>query len=282
MDRPGAKVHENPRIFKLVEFFGETPLEEITEAAISRYEASRGGVKPSTLNREVRTPISAILRFAASLNGGTPPEIRRHPTQLPSVRWIPDDAPARALKAASGFAYLEPLIVFLFYTGSRLNEAITLDWSDVALDRGREHVTFYDAKGGTDSVPLPPIAVRYLARTPKAKREGAVFRKENGDPYAEYIRVRIRGLSRTPSGATLPRLREAMAAAGLKGLGIKHPWRHWYVSHIAAQEGLAVAGKLARHKSVQTTKRYSHFAPDHLAAAVKNLPTSKPRKKRKA
>ncbi len=192
--------------------------------------------------------------------------IRRHRVKLTAIRWTPPELISQAIEHAP--AHVKPLIAFLVGTGARLREAALLDWGEVDLPG--KTVTFMDAKNGeTAAVPLPGFVIEALSALPH--RDGAVFRRDDGQPYAEYVRVRVEGLPRTAGGLKMKALRRTLAAIGLT----PHGTRHAFVSYIAARDGLAAAGALARHKSVAMTKRYTHFAPSRLRDAVDNLPIGK-------
>ena len=76
--------------------------------------------------------------------------------------------------------YLQPLIVFLLYTGARAGEALWLDWNNVDLER--KQVTFPDTKNGEPrSVPLHSRVVAALANL--EWKEGRVFRTQHRRPY---------------------------------------------------------------------------------------------------
>ena len=118
----------------LIEHFGETPLHEIGQAEIDAAAvALYPDAKPATRNRQVYSPVSAILRHA----GVTLP-LRRPKGALGERRldWLrPDDA-FRLLEEAEAIdARLGALLGFLLYTGVRLSEALRLEWKDVDLDR---------------------------------------------------------------------------------------------------------------------------------------------------
>jgi integrase len=71
-------------------------------------------------------------------------------------------------------------VIFLFYTGARVAEAVYLDWRNVDLDRAE--VQFLDTKNGESrGVPLHPLVVAALGKLPE--REGPVFRRPNREPY---------------------------------------------------------------------------------------------------
>ena len=76
--------------------------------------------------------------------------------------------------------------MFCLCTGARLSEALELDWVDVHLTDGA--AIFRDTKNGTDRrAGLTPRALATLANMPH--RDGHVFRRDDGQPYADRARV---------------------------------------------------------------------------------------------
>ena len=90
------------------------------------------------------------------------------------VRWLtPAEADALIETCAP---HLKSLVIFLFYTGARLSEALYLDWRQV--DLARQEVQFLETKNGDSrGVPLHPRVVAAL--TAFKHRQGAVFRRPN-------------------------------------------------------------------------------------------------------
>jgi integrase len=118
----------------LLEHFAETTLasidqKAIDDAAVELYPDATA----ATRNRQVYSPVSAILRHA-----GVVIVIRRPKGAqgTPRTAWL-DQREAFALMSASDAqgATFGALVKLLFYTGARLGEALALEWSDVDLDR---------------------------------------------------------------------------------------------------------------------------------------------------
>jgi integrase len=95
---------------------------EIDKAAYTLYpEAS-----PSTRNRHVYTPCSSIMKHAAARGLCDERKLQRPKQPDGRIRYLSiDDADALIDAAAP---HLKPVLVFLFYTGARLSEALHLDW----------------------------------------------------------------------------------------------------------------------------------------------------------
>lgn len=148
----------------LIKHFGTTPLADIDQTAIDRAAKTLyPSGEPSTLNRQVYTPVSAVLKFAAKRGMCEFRQIDRPRQPKGRVRWLTSAEADRLIGACS--AHLKPLIVFLLYTGCRLSEGLYLDWAQVDLKRGE--VQFLKTKNGdARGVPLHPRAIAVLSALP--------------------------------------------------------------------------------------------------------------------
>jgi integrase len=136
---------------------------------------------PATKIRAVIGPVATVLRYHAARPGRCARPNFAKP-KLPKSR-TPFLEPRQALALIDASApHLKPLLVFLFGTGARLGEALGLDWSNVDLQAARARLI--DTKNGDDRLAaLPPAVVLALANLPH--RAGAVFRRDDGEPYAD-------------------------------------------------------------------------------------------------
>ena len=155
-------ISRNDRVFlrRLVLHFGETPVAKIDqamidEAAIVLYPDA----SPVTRNRQVYSPISAVLRhngIAAALRRpkGAQGRPRRH--------WLrPEEAEMLLSSAWQVHARFAALITVLLYGGCRLSEALSLQISDVHLDE-RFADLHHTKNGEPQRIFLPPIAVQAI------------------------------------------------------------------------------------------------------------------------
>ena len=139
----------------------------------------------------------------------------------------------------------------LLLTGCRLNEILSLAWSEVDLECAVLHLK--DAKAGPRDVPLGGAAIALLAAC---------------DRDSEWVIP-----SRSIKGRRLVNLsmfwhNDVISAAKLEGVRL-HDLRHT-VGSVGAGAGLSMLmiGNVLGHKQVSTTERYSHLArgPLHDAA----------------
>ncbi len=253
----------------LTTYLGTTKLGRIDQAAIDRStKALYPNAAPSTLNRQVYTPMAAILHFAAERGHCDWRKIRRPKQPAGRVRWLRPEWAERLMEACS--PHLQPLVTFLFYTGARLSEALYLDWRDVDLQRGQ--VCFIDTKNGESrGVPLHDCVIAELANLPR--REGAVFRRPDGRPYER----------KTDGGGQIKTaFKGACRRAGIENFtphDCRHTWATW---HYAVNRDLTALMALGGWKSVAMVMRYAHVNTDHLRDSIAALPGTKSAQPRKA
>jgi integrase len=171
------RANRSPRFLApLLRHFGETPLREIGQAEIDAAAVAlypRG--TPATRNRQVYSPVSAILRHA-----GVAAPLRRPKGAHDGRRadWLRPEEAFRLLDAAHAIdERLGALLTFLLYCGPRLSEALRLTWTDV--DLARSLATLRETKNGTSmTVHLPAHAVAAIGncRFPAGTEGGRVFR----------------------------------------------------------------------------------------------------------
>jgi integrase len=142
-------------------------------------------------------------------------------------------------------------IRFLLFTGWREQEALTLRWSEVDLDRGA--ATLPDTKTGKSQRPLGAPAIELLTALPRVEGSAYVFPGAiTGEPLKEIRRVWT----------------AARHAAGLSDVRL-HDLRHTVASFaVGSGHSLYLTGKLLGHARAETTQRYAHLADDARKAAA--------------
>lgn len=256
----------------LLRHFGTTALARIGQVEIEA--AARilyPGRKPSTINRQIHTPLSAILKHAAARGMCELRPIERPRQPRGRLRWLTPDEARRLLGACN--ADLRPLVILMLYTGARVSEALYLDWADV--DLARAHVAYLDTKNGLPrGVPLAPIAVAALANLPH--RAGPVFRRPDGMPYAPrdgeggQIKTAFRGaVRRAGLGWIDTKEGREVWRTDVTPHVLRHTWATW---HYAAHRDVASLQQLGGWASIEMVMRYVHINTDHLAAQIAALP----------
>jgi integrase len=261
---------DNSRLKPILHHFGPRHLlanigqAEIEDCARKLYPRASA----ATRNRQIYTPISAVLHHAARKKWCAKPVIARpkgHDSER--VRWITYEEAERLIAAAA--PHIRPLVVFLLSTGARLSEALYLEWSDVDLTRA--HVVFRptEARGikteEARGVPLPVRAVAELANLPW-DREGFVFRRPAGK-IRKSGRVWLPYESREGEGGGQIKTawRGMLRRAGVSDFSphdCRHTWATW---HYRANRDIQALMALGGWKTPKMVFRYTHVNTSHLA-----------------
>jgi integrase len=147
---------------------------------------------------------------------------------------------------------LSPEVILAFrlhmFTGARLREILTLQWSQVDLERG--FINLPDSKTGRKTIVMSAATINLLRD------------RERRGPFV------IPGLDADRSRSDLNKpWRAIQRHAGLKDVRI-HDLRHTFASIGArASLGLPIVGKLLGHSQPATTARYAHLDADPLRRA---------------
>jgi integrase len=150
---------------------------------------------------------------------------------------------------------------FLLGTGARMSEAIELVWRDVDLQGAR--VIFWRTKTGKRRVAaLPPRVVTELAEL--FPRDGRVFRRADGQPYADRRREEGGHIKKAWKGA--------IRRAGLDTELTPHDCRHTFASwHYALNRDLLALKVEGGWSSVTLVERYAHLLPAGHESAIRQF-----------
>jgi len=159
----------------LIGHFGETALRAIDQDAIDDAAHTlypKGSAQ--TRNRQVYTPVSAVLKFAGRNDHIRRPKGWRGKNR---VNWLWPEQAFHLFRTADE---IDPefgiFLRTLLYTGMRLSDGLWLMIGRVKLDEGYAYLE--DTKNGEPrGVHLPPVVVAALKRHPRGlDRQGRVFR----------------------------------------------------------------------------------------------------------
>lgn len=240
----------------LLEYFEGIELEKITQEMID--EAAwfiYPDATPATRNRQVYTPMSAILK-ANRLNV----PIRRPKGwrgQSRTFFFEPEDAQRLIEVAVEREPEFGLFLMFLLYTGVRLNEGLSLQIHNLNLSKGKAYIE--KTKNGLPRVlHLPPPLIAAMANHPRGyNREGKVFRYVKG-------------------GRLYGRLQLAADAAGVRipdGVSF-HAFRHTYGAYLRRYGNLDTSGLVASGAwiSHDAARRYEHADVTKAAKASNYFP----------
>jgi integrase len=242
----------------IIHEIGAKPLAQIDQLTIERLAAKLyPDARPSTRNRQVYTPISAVLKHAHARKLCDNLKVERLKEPGERVRWLTHDEADKLLEACAG--HIRPLVTFLLGTGARLSEALYLDWAQVNL--AAAHVSFLDTKNGeARGVPLHSRVVAALANL--EHRLGRVFLRPDGLPYA---------FKSDGGGQIKTAFNGACRRAGIADFSphdCRHTWATW---HYRANRDLLALKKLGGWKSERMVMRYAHVNTGELAHTIKAI-----------
>jgi len=245
-------------IVKLEEAFGGRRISDITEASIADYISARSRVVSNATIRRDLTALSRLLSACivwrwtntnpARNFDRTIIRERKHPIIIPS-----DEDIATVIEAAP--AGMRPVIRLLMETGMREDEAVTLDWSEVA--QGARQITLSKTKtnrprtlnwkthGGDAAVVWADIEAR----------AGIVFPNRKGEAYGNFA---------TNFGQVTRRVVADAKASGRQFRRFRaHDLRHRFaVRWLKAGGDIYRLSRHLGHTSVKTTEIYLRALTD--------------------
>lgn len=255
MDSGGERQYIDPIITK----WKTKLLSNIDQIAIDTLATELYPSSPaSTRNRQVYTPISAILKHV-----GIEKKIKRPKGWRGNKRtfWLKPEPTFALLDAATKLdAEFGIFCTLLNYTGLRLSEGLGLTCERIDLQR--EYAYVPDTKTGEPrAVYLPPVVVAALASHPRGLgRRGRAFRYHNGGRLRDLLDAACEAAS-----VELP-VRTAF-----------HVFRHNYATWMRLYGGLDALGltRTGAWSDMESVERYSHSEPTSEARQASLLPTSK-------
>lgn len=243
-------------VMKLAEWFGSRPLAQITQAAVDEAAiALYPHATPATRNRQVYSPVSAILKHA-----GHSDPLRRPKGGRGGVRhffFTPEQAAAVIAAGTVRDPEYGIFLIFLLYTGARLSEALAIKVESLRLSEATAFAE-HTKNGEPRMIHLPPPLVAALAGHPRGlERRGKLFR------FGKCGRLYMW-------------LTDAAQAAGVAipdGVAY-HAFRHTYGAWMRRYCGLDTTGlvKTGAWKSRESASRYEHAVTTEEARKADGLP----------
>lgn len=240
----------------ILEYFGpKFRLADVTnEAANQCARALCPNHAPGTINRQIITPISAVVNMAAYDNLCAHRRFRRRKVNDKRLRWLTPKEAEALINAADPATALK--IMFLLGTGARSGEAFALNRKNLHIDSGE---AFLDkTKNGEARMIAFPDRVARALRVADLPEAGAVFLTPKGRAY----KLRTNG-----GGQMQAAFNRARDAAGLgpdvTPHTLRHTWATWYYAQTKDFGGLMDFGGW---KKADMANRYRKIAPHGLAA----------------
>ncbi|MBY6121836.1 site-specific integrase [Mameliella alba] len=236
----------------ILEHFGpDFALADLDNGAITAAaEALYPEAKPATINRQLITPLRALVNYAAEDGRATPRKFRTRKGDNQRTRWLRPAEAERLIDAAN--PSLRVVILALLGTGARVRELLTSrveNWHPATGELWIE-----ETKNGRPRMLRMPGRTRdalEAARPPA----GVLIRKLDGAPYALLER-------QTPiKTAFSTARRKAELGPDVTPHVLRHTWATWYYSATKDFGGLL---DLGGWQVPDMAMRYRKIAPDDL------------------
>ncbi len=245
----------------LIPIFGGLNLLSISPKIISQYKVLRKdkGVKPATINRELAMLSKAFnlaIREWEWIKDNPVSKVAKEKENNERERWLAADEEKRLL----GYCpkWLREIMVFALYTGLRQDEILSLEWARVNLLRKTALIN-NTKNDESRTIPLNKIALDVLLNRSKVRsiKNDYVFFNGNGK------KINACNL-RTSFYIVLKK-------AKIEDFRF-HDARHTFCTRLA-QKGIDIykIAKLAGHKDIKMTQRYSHHCTESLRDGVEVL-----------
>lgn len=136
----------------------------IKQSAIVLYPAASG----ATRNRQVIVPTQAVINHAAEMELCSPIRVKRFPVvkterEPATWEWV------QAFMAEARQPHLRALACFLYLTGSRISDALNVQWGDVDFSAGFVSMQIGKRGGDAHVSHMPPELIVALANIPDRK-----------------------------------------------------------------------------------------------------------------
>lgn len=229
---------------RIEDYWKDTVVKDITAGAIRQsalvlYPRASG----ATRNRQVIVPTQAVINHAAEMELCPKISVKRFPVETKVKEPATLDWILRFQSASS--PHLGALACFMFFTGARISESLSVCWTDIDLTKRRALIR-QTKVGAERSAHLPPTLLVALACLPD--RVGRVFKYSSKET------------------AKFP-WRAAIKRAGIKPLTF-HSCRHGFATAmLQAGVDVVTVAKLGGWKSpAHVFQTYGHAAEDDTLA----------------
>lgn len=256
-------------LLPLIDRIGLTPLKRIDQEYVDRLAAAmKPDAKPATRIRQIYTPISAVMNFAAP-KLCDPIKLIKPKGAGKRVDYL---TPAEA-ETLLGFLppHLSRLVTFYLATGCRATEALNLEWRDVSSRC--ERVVLWETKNYSRGVDVQHRGRNAIPARPTFN--GFVWLNSDGEPWHSYDAVNLmvgRYCKRhAPDGRPLTREErrdpKAPRFRHVHNHLLRHTWATWAY---AVTRDLTFLMQQGGWRSPTMVLRYAHAASDDLARQVKD------------
>lgn len=238
----------------LLDHFGDTPLSRIDQSAVDDAATIlyppgiSEGASPhnATINRQVHTPVSAILEA-----GKMPRRFKRPKQPTPKARWITPEQADQFLEAAP--PKLRRLATFLLHAGCRISESCNLRGEDWHAHRALAYIR--DTKNDeARAVHLTPSIIEECSALNPKPNERVFGYRDRWAVYDDWNATREK--------------------AGLPDWFTPHVCCHTWATWMRQYAGKGLRGLLGtgRWKDLKSVLRYQHVVTTEESRSADQLP----------
>ncbi|MBV1864244.1 MAG: tyrosine-type recombinase/integrase [Rhodobacteraceae bacterium] len=238
----------------ILQHFGvDTLLADIDNAALTRAAARLyPNARPATINRQLITPVSAVVTMAANEGHTQQRKFRRHKDDKPRTRWLSPEEFERLIDNASD--HLRPILACLVGGGFRTSEALGIEAQYYHPATGE--IWLPDVKNNHPRMIRLPARSIDMMQGAQMPDVGPIFLTPKGKPYR---------LRKNSGGQISVAFNKARAAANLgeevTPHTLRHTWATWYYAATRDFGGLLDIGGWQKSDMAQ---RYRKIAPADL------------------
>lgn len=247
---------ERVNLERLVRFFGDRRLQDITPMMIEQFKAERlKEVAPATVNKALAC-LKAMFNKASDwglVDGNNPvSKVKLLKVDNKRLRYLEKPEITRLIGNCP--AHLKPIVILALNTGMRKSEIFNLRWDDV--DINLRMIQLLKTKNNKiRNIPMNQAVYDTLKTLKEKSEDEQVFPGRNG-PVITYV---------TKSFAT------ALKKSGIENFRF-HDMRHTFASQLVmAGVDLNTVRELLGHADLAMTLRYAHLSCDHKRQAVQAL-----------
>lgn len=240
---------------RILHHFGpDTLIDDVDNAMINDLIAKHcGHLAPATINRQVITPISAVVNMAADEGLTRLRKFKRRKVPKMGKIWITPEEAERLINAASD--HLRPILFCLLGTGARTSEVLGLDAAFYYPNTNEAWLP--DTKNGHPRMLRMPERAARAIDASNPPDVGPIFLTPKGKPYV---------LRQNGGGQIAKAFNDARDAAGIDPAvtphKLRHTWATWYYAATRDFGGLLDLGGWEKPEMAQG---YRKIAPADLA-----------------